>query len=69
MSATSDNTAVSHTATAQAAAVKEGANIVAFPFDVVESWSSDERFVQLIIVGELGGQEFDWDRMRWKKRG
>ena len=38
-----------------------------FPFDVVECWDEAERMAQVIIIGELNGREWNWDRMRWEK--
>lgn len=38
------------------------------PYDVAESWSDEHRKAVCIICGELEGGEFDWHRMRWRKR-
>jgi len=36
-----------------------------FSFDLVESWSEEERLTQVIIIGEMNGREFDYERWRW----
>ena len=38
------------------------------PWSVIEAWEDEDRMAAEIVLGELEGGEFNWDRMRWLER-
>lgn len=39
-----------------------------FNYDQAMMWTPEYRSALLIICGQLEGEEWDWDRMKWKPR-
>lgn len=37
-----------------------------FDYDLAESWSETERMARVIIIGEMKGLVWEWDRNKWK---
>jgi hypothetical protein len=38
------------------------------PFDVAASLEDHERLSACVVLGELSGQSWDWDTLRWREQ-